>query len=207
MKNTCRVKECPREIASLGHCHRHYCQIRKYGKVTLTTRLSPTQYIHHGKVTYICIKNKFGATIAKTTIDTEDIEKTKLYKWSLKDNGYISGINKAKKRVYLHRLVIECPKGKVVNHRDFDGLNNRKSNLEICEQWQNAGYRRKTRGQHKYKGVVLSQSGRNWSCQIKINHKYIRISRLTSMVEAAYVYDQLALQLYNDFAVTNFNWN
>ncbi len=38
---------------------------------------------------------------------------------------------------YLHRVVMEAPKGLVVDHRDGDGLDNTSANLRIVTQGQN----------------------------------------------------------------------
>ena len=50
--------------------------------------------------------------------------------------------NKIRDDVYVHRLVVEhfistIPEDMVVNHKDFDGTNNRVDNLEIITQQEN----------------------------------------------------------------------
>lgn len=42
-----------------------------------------------------------------------------------------------KKEVYMHRFLMDAPKGKVVDHRNGDGLDNRRQNLRICTQKEN----------------------------------------------------------------------
>ena len=49
-------------------------------------------------------------------IDTEDLEKIRPYYVSLHgDDGYFSAVIKGK-RVYLHRYIMNAPKGMVVDH-------------------------------------------------------------------------------------------
>ena len=42
-----------------------------------------------------------------------------------------------KKEVYMHRFLMDAPRGKVVDHLNGDGLDNRRANLRICTQKEN----------------------------------------------------------------------
>lgn len=42
-----------------------------------------------------------------------------------------------RKRLYLHRVVTDCPPGFQVDHRDGDPLNNRRGNLEVVTLGEN----------------------------------------------------------------------
>lgn len=42
-----------------------------------------------------------------------------------------------RRKVYMHRLVMHAPRGKVIDHLDGDGLNNQKSNLRAVTPYQN----------------------------------------------------------------------
>lgn len=53
--------------------------------------------------------------------------KVKNYKWNDNGNGYIK-TESTNKPTYLHRLLLNCPKGLEVDHIDHNKLNNRKSN-------------------------------------------------------------------------------
>lgn len=72
-------------------------------------------------------------------IDYEDLDKVKEHCWCNDGRGYfVSHINR--KRVSLHRLIMDCPKGKVVDHihGSESRYDNRKSNLRIVTASQNA---------------------------------------------------------------------
>ena len=76
-------------------------------------------------------------------IDIKDVDKVKEYFWRLKIDKrhpnlipYVETRIK-RKRVFLHRLLTNCPAGKVVDHIDGNPLNNLKSNLKICTQKEN----------------------------------------------------------------------
>ncbi len=45
------------------------------------------------------------------------------------------------KKVSMHRLLMNAPQGFVVHHRNGNGLDNRRENLEVTSQRQNVRYR------------------------------------------------------------------
>ena len=51
--------------------------------------------------------------------------------------------NGLRKKVYLHRFIMDVSNGDQVHHKDGDTLNNRRSNLEVCSQQTNLWYSRK----------------------------------------------------------------
>lgn len=81
-------------------------------------------------------------------VDEDDVERIAGYNWnalsprsgrSERFQPYIQGVKKGdtKVRVYLHRLLMSAPKGKVVDHIDGNPLNNTKENLRIVTQREN----------------------------------------------------------------------
>ena len=75
--------------------------------------------------------NKNGTVYAM--VDDEDYERCSKYKWWAKpDKNNIYGFGKVnKKMIRLHRFICKCSKGDgiIIEHRDMNGLNNQKSNL------------------------------------------------------------------------------
>ena len=81
-------------------------------------------------------------------IDIEDIEKVKNYYWNIRYDkrhpnctNYVEShkrINKKNTRIHLHRLIMDCPDNMVVDHINGNNLDNRKCNLRIVTQSQNA---------------------------------------------------------------------
>jgi len=57
--------------------------------------------------------------------------------------------------ILMHRLImgLERKDGKIIDHINGDGLDNRKANLRIATNQQNVGNMKKWRGKHRYKGV------------------------------------------------------
>ncbi len=81
-------------------------------------------------------------------VDNDDFAELNQWKWCAtkgrRNYTFYAGRNvpnKGKKppqiKLLMHRFIAKCPKGKIIDHIDGDGLNNRKSNLRICTQMEN----------------------------------------------------------------------
>jgi hypothetical protein len=90
-----------------------------------------------------------------------------------------------------------------VDHRNNNGLDNRKENLRICTRSQNLSNRRNYSG-NPYKGIEKMAKG-NWRARIANNGKYIHLGMYNTAEEAARVYDAAAKEAYGEFASLNFN--
>ena len=70
-------------------------------------------------------------------VDYEDRQRIGLTGWQAKLSrggwyAYKPVTDKGRtKYVYMHRLIMNCPVNKIVHHKNGDGLDNRKANLEI----------------------------------------------------------------------------
>lgn len=107
-------------------------------------------------------------------------------------------------RVLLHREIMNAPRGVNVDHRNSDGLDDRRENLRLCSQSQNNMNRRKLRGTSRYKGVSWSRANKKWQTHIKINRKSMALGHFADETDAARAYDAAAIRLFGDFARLNF---
>lgn len=88
-------------------------------------------------------------------INTEDLELVQSYqKWWLqkKDHTFYAYAFKQgnKGKVYMHRLINNTPKGLLTDHRDFDGMNNKRDNLRTVTNKQNQNNRRDQVNRERY---------------------------------------------------------
>jgi hypothetical protein len=80
---------------------------------------------------------KFGKNYVY--IDTEDYDKVKKYNWyaNKKENTFYCQAcyyeNGKKFNIKMHRLLMGFPDCKLIDHKDRNGLNNRKENLRITD--------------------------------------------------------------------------
>jgi hypothetical protein len=73
-------------------------------------------------------------------IDKEDIEKTKKYNWNVRNNKntfYCQSTSRNNPTILLHRMLMDCPSNKIIDHINHNGLDNRKENLRICTHLEN----------------------------------------------------------------------
>lgn len=144
-------------------------------------------------------------------VDNEDYDRLKNYGWciSFKNNRVIcvqAHINY--KTVLIHRFILNPPKHFTVDHINGNPLDNRKSNLRLCSQRQNVFNARKLRPNKtsKYKGVYWFKDKNKWCVNIGIYGKTYYCGLFKVQKDAAHIYDQYALQLFGDYASTNFSY-
>lgn len=140
-------------------------------------------------------------------VDDEDYEFLNQFKWCAhKAPGYdvyyavrthcceIKDGKRINKRIAMHRLIMDAPKGLEVDHINRVGTDNRKSNLRIVTRRQNS-HNTPKRGTSKYKGVWWNKSAKKWQSQTQINNKIIRIGFFDSEKEAFEAYKKTINEL------------
>lgn len=126
-----------------------------------------------------------------------------------KRNGYIT-VNLNGTYYKGHRLIYKLVTGAEpklpIDHIDGDVTNNKISNLReatVQENCFNTVKRvSKDKATSKYKGVGLLESGKWIAYVIKKPYKYIE--KFNTEIEAALWYDKKAVELFGEFALTNF---
>jgi hypothetical protein len=139
-------------------------------------------------------------------VDLEDYAWLNKYKWyaTYSDGRYYAYRRFNKKSMSMHRYIMNAPKDKVVDHKDGNGLNNRRSNLRICAIRENVLNRRGRYKTSKYKGVHWNKKVSKWVSSITERGKYKFLGHFDNEVEAAKAYDKQAAKLFGEFAYLNF---
>ena len=106
------------------------------------------------------------------------------------------------KWVKMHSLIIGAISGQSIDHINHITYDNRKSNLRIVSNSVNAHNRQKLTGTSRFKGVY--KRGARWRSTIRFNHKSIDVGTFDSEIEAASAYDKKAVELFGEYASTNF---
>lgn len=105
----------------------------------------------------------------------------------------------------MHRELIEVPEGFVIDHKNGDTLDNRKSNLRACKQSENAKNQTKKRSDNTsgYKGVTWWKRDGNWKAQLYVDGKNINLGYFDCKHEAAMMYNFWAKDIFGEFASLN----
>ena len=106
--------------------------------------------------------------------------------------------------VLMHRQIMDCPKGMVIDHINGNALDNRRANLRICTSQQNSfNIRKRKPGKYsEFKGVHPNRA--KWRACIMKEGKYIHIGNFETEQDAALAYDAMARLIFGQFAHLNF---
>jgi hypothetical protein len=102
-------------------------------------------------------------------VDPDDYEILSRFKWTPIRGAYTTyaACRVGKKRFFMHRVILGASEGQPVDHRDGNGLNNRKINLRLCSTAQNCwNQRRNKKNTSGFKGVYWIQKRRVWEASI-----------------------------------------
>lgn len=135
-------------------------------------------------------RNKFAA------IDAIDIAKISGYSWYCDPTGYARDRN----GVLMHRIVMDCPEDKEIDHKDHNKLNNVKSNLRVCNraqnQWNKLLTNKNTSG---FKGASYSRDKGKYSSCISCNKKQYHLGYFENPEEAHVQYVNKGKELFGEF--------
>jgi hypothetical protein len=155
-----------------------------------------------------------GTQVGAALIDICDVPLVEGRRWSQMSVGRVSRCVYACARerqptgryrtVLMHRLLLGEPAG-YVDHRNRNGLDNRRSNLRIATPSQNAANRPPLRTGSK--GVRPARNAwwntDRWVAQITIDGRCRHLGYFATEAEAATAYDRAALEQWGEFALVN----
>jgi hypothetical protein len=144
-------------------------------------------------------------------VDDEDFPELNKYKWCcVKSHRVYYAVRritikiKVSKIIFMHRVIMHCPKNKEVDHEDNNGLNCQKYNLRICNNKQNRLNSRMRRDNKSgYKGVGFHY-GKYIRARIQVKGKEINLGYFPDVISAARAYDEMAIKHHGKFARLNF---
>lgn len=139
-------------------------------------------------------------------VDDEDYECVSAHKWyAEKSRGGLWYAARAVEytHIRMHTVILGVDGGIRVDHRDGDGLNNRRNNLRIATNGQNVANQHTIRGTSRYRGVHWDKHSRKWSAKISVHGVTYYLGQSSSEEEAALWYNDTASAAFGEFATIN----
>jgi hypothetical protein len=144
------------------------------------------------------------------TVDSEDFEWLSKLKWCAHERGrtWYARREASNKTIFMHRAILEYHSYDLtsgeVDHINGDGLDNRKSNLQVITHAENI---RKSKmpvnNKSGFRGVSWHKGDDRWQAIIEVNNIKKYIGSFKSKIEAALAYNEAATKYFGKFANLN----
>jgi hypothetical protein len=153
-------------------------------------------------------------------VDDSDWELVSNYRWNVQEairvgargNRHVAGPYAVTsmypagkiRTVLMHKLITGWPQ---TDHKNHDGLDNRRENLRAATHGQNMHNRRADIGacSSRYKGVTWHRQSGKWMARIQVDGQRLQLGMFDTELEAAVAYDAAARQAHGSFACANFS--
>lgn len=135
-------------------------------------------------------------------VDDEDYDFLNQWKWCAHEgrNTYYAVRWENGGLIRMHRLIMKAPKGKLVDHKNGNGLDNQKHNLRKATSQQNAmnmqKYATNTSG---YPGVGSRKRG-TWRARISVSGKRINLGNYEKFEDAVAARKEAEKTYYGEYA-------
>lgn len=143
-------------------------------------------------------------------VDQEDHAELALFKWRLQPRGNSGYAYRAKRingrivTTYMHRVILWTPDEMLVDHRNGNGLDNRRANLRAATHAENQRNRVAKPSNTGFRGVTFDRSKGNFIATIRDGKKKRTIGRFKTAETAAVARDEAARRLHGSFAILNY---
>ena len=146
------------------------------------------------------IQNRWGEVISSFLIDEEDVYITQ-YNWRISRNGYVYR-KKNGKTILLHRALFNDTdiQGKVIDHINGNPRDNRRCNLRVCNQGDNAkNIRVKDNNSSGVTGVNWASREEKWRAYIAHNGKFYSLGYYTNKEDAINARKEAEVKYFGEF--------
>jgi hypothetical protein len=150
-------------------------------------------------------------------VSPEDYEWALTFSWHRASYGYAASQTRRqrpgkKRSIRMHRAILERKLSRPLlpterpDHINHQPLDNRRENLRLASFQQNnmnASPYNVRGGTSDYKGVFWDKQKNRWRANIRLSGVRIYCGSSEDELEAAYLYDQFALALFDEYAYLN----
>jgi hypothetical protein len=179
------------EVAPTGMCRNF--KARPKPTVRTTVPEPPDEHVRYIPLT----KGKYA------TVDAADYEWLSGFRWhatECRGRFYAATVINGKS-ISMHRLIMNPPAGMLVDHIDGQSLNNRRTNLRLCNRQQN---RHNTRPGKNSRFIGVFRRRDKWFAKVTRDRKCHFLGPFETEIEAAKARDEKAKELFGEFAWLNF---
>lgn len=201
-RKICEIDRCENKIHGHGYCSKHYWRWKRHGDPLFNkynTEGNKFEHLKNGTTKIFLTQNQVSI------IDTKDFNLVKDYIWcahwgkNTKSYYAVSKING--QSVRMHRLIMNAPKTKVVDHIDHYTLNNTKDNLRICtKQQNNMNQRKSSNNTSGVTGVCWDKRYNKWAARINIDKKQTFIGYFANKQDAIKARKKAEKKYFKEFA-------
>lgn len=163
----------------------------------------PQDYIMFENYAYIVIRNKKGEIKCYAIIDIDDVEKCKKYRWGSTSSGYAKTVKNGR-QYQLHKYIFDEKNEYdqfLIDHKNRNPLDNRKSNLRFCTHAQNSQNLSIAKNNKTgVTGIKYNKKNNNWSAYIKCNGENIYLGTFDNKENATQARKKAEKELFKEFA-------
>lgn len=144
-------------------------------------------------------------------IDDEDYEKIKRYHWNIlrteEKKGYkyfqanLKRCDGKRRKVMLHRIIMNAKtKEEIIDHKNGDTLDNRKTNLRICNKTENNRNQKTSKANVMgIKGVSFVGKKELYQARITVDKKLIHLGYYKTSREAYSAYCEASKKYHGEY--------
>jgi hypothetical protein len=135
-------------------------------------------------------------------VDDADYPELSKFKWHVHRGKYTFYARKTKHKnngdIFMHRMILKAKPGEICDHRNGNGLDNRRQNLRIATISQSLANRR-TRNDSKSGRKGVRKAYGKWRAEIWVETKRIHLGRFKTEDGAAKAYADAATKFFGEF--------
>ena len=143
-------------------------------------------------------------------VDDRDYQAVVQHRWFVVKREHLAyaaaaiNQNGKQKFVYMHRYILNTLPGLHIDHRNRNGLDNRRRNLRVCTVAENIRNQRVSKcNTSGFKGVSWAVHTKRWRSTINKDGRQTHIGYFNDPISAAIAYNTAALRLHGAFALLN----